>query len=85
MLSMEGNPSQMDHDLLDIPEKNNRVRLVRVRLVIITFIYHVLSSRPRDKGEPISKKYFWPFRPQFGLKIRERGGGGEGPLTWIHH
>ena len=24
MLSMEGSPSQMDHDLLDIPEKKNK-------------------------------------------------------------
>ena len=85
MLSMEGSPSQMDHDLLDIPEKNNRVRLVRVRLVIITFIYHVLSLRPGNEGSLISKKYFWPFRPQFGLKIREGGRGWGRPLTWIHH
>ena len=33
---------------------------------------------------PVSKKkVFWPFEPQFGLKIR--GGGRAGPLSWICH
>ena len=36
------------------------------------------SSRPFDKGGPsLPKKFFWPFRPQFGLKIRwDMGGAG---------
>ena len=35
------------------------------------------SSRPLDKGGggAVSNNFFWPFRPQFGPKIR----GGEGP------
>ena len=34
---------------------------------------------------PVSKKkVFWPFEPQFGLKIRG-GGGRAGPLSWICH
>ena len=34
------------------------------------------SSRPFDKGGPsLQKKIFWPFRPQFGLKIRWDMGG----------
>ena len=43
-----------------------------------------VSSRPWDKGGgSVSKKFFWPFGPQFGLKIR--GGWPPGPLLWIHH
>ena len=34
-------------------------------------------SRPRDMGVPVSKNFFCPFGPQFGLRIM---GGGEGPL-----
>ena len=33
------------------------------------------SSRPLEKGGPVSKKCFRPFGPQFGLKIREEGAG----------
>ena len=35
------------------------------------------GSRPSDKGEGggLKKIFFWPFGPQFGLKIR--GGGGQ--------
>ena len=42
-------------------------------------------------GKPVSKKilknFFWPSGPQFGLKIRGRGGGGlpPWPLPWIRH
>ena len=35
-------------------------------------------------GSSLQKKIFWPFRPQFGLKIRE-GAGSPGPLPWIRH
>ena len=34
---------------------------------------------PEILGGPDSKKSFQPFRPQFGLKIREGGGGVGGP------
>ena len=34
-------------------------------------------------GGSVSKKFFWPFGPQFGLKIS--GGWPPGPLLWIHH
>ena len=57
------------------------------------------GSRPSDKGEPghpdpekkgggwgSQKKFFQPFGPQFGLKIRGWGGGGPpGTLPWIYH
>ena len=34
----------------------------------------------------VSKIFFRPFGPQFGLKIREGGGAGPpGPLPWIRH
>ena len=36
---------------------------------------------PEILGGPASKKIFQPFRPQFGLKIREGAGG----LAWIRH
>ena len=44
------------------------------------------SSRPLDKGEmgPVSKKFFRPFGPQFGLKIRG-GPGPPGTVPWIRH
>ena len=37
------------------------------------------SSRPLGKGGggDLQKTFFWPFGPQFGLKLR---GGGAGPL-----
>ena len=38
------------------------------------------SSRPLQKGGPVSKKIFFAFGPQFGLKIRRGGGGGDPPL-----
>ena len=43
------------------------------------------SSRPFDKGGPsLQNKFFWPFRLQFGLKIRwDIGGGPPRPLPWI--
>ena len=36
---------------------------------------------------PVTKIFFRPFGPKFGLKIREGEGGGEedGPLPWIRH
>ena len=35
------------------------------------------SSRPLDKrGSGLPPKFFWPFGPPFGLKIRSEGGGG---------
>ena len=35
------------------------------------------------KGGAVSQKiFFWPFEPQFGLKI---GGGAPGPIPWICH
>ena len=41
MLSMEGSPSQMRHDLLDIPEKKNKQKSGQIshseRLVIIMY------------------------------------------------
>ena len=41
MLSMEGSPSQMGHDLLDIPEKKNKQKSGQIshseRLVIIMY------------------------------------------------
>ena len=42
------------------------------------------SSRPWDKrrGWSHQKKFFRPFRPQFGPKM---GRGGEGGLPWIRH
>ena len=40
------------------------------------------SSRPWDNGGAGSpKRFFWPFGPQFGLKIRGR----RGSLLWICH
>ena len=40
------------------------------------------SSKPLDKvGQSPKKKIFWPFRPQFGLKIM----GARAPLPWIRH
>ena len=46
-----------------------------------------VSSRPWDKrgggGWLGLKKFFWPFEPQFGLKIR--GGWPPGPLLWIRY
>ena len=47
------------------------------------------SSRPLGKGGGggggggNQKTFFWPFGPQFGLKLR--GGGPPGPLPWIRH
>ena len=42
------------------------------------------SSRPWDKGESgLPKKFFRPFGPHFGLKIK--GGGPPGPLPLIRH
>ena len=46
------------------------------------------GSRPSDKGGGGGLKiFFWPFGPQFGLKISWGGGGGgvggPGPLRWI--
>ena len=39
---------------------------------MLQFMYR--SSRPLDKGGPsLQKKFFWPFGPQFGLKIRGDG------------
>ena len=35
-------------------------------------------------GAGSQKKSFWPFSPQFGLKIRG-GPTPPGPLPWIHH
>ena len=46
---------------------------------------------PDDKGRMGGEKNicFPPFGPQFGLKMKERGGGGRGgppgPLLWIRH
>ena len=38
------------------------------------------SLRPLDRrGGGLPKKYFRPFRPQFGLKIKGEGGGAPGP------
>ena len=43
------------------------------------------SSRPWDKGGPgLKKKFFWPFGPQFGLKIRGRRGASPGSATDWH-
>ena len=40
------------------------------------------SSKPLDKvGPSPKKKIFWPFGPQFGLKIM----GARAPLPWIRH
>ena len=35
----------------------------------------------RSGGAVSKKKFFWPFRPQFGLKIM----GARAPLPWIRH
>ena len=51
-------------------------------------LVHIAGSRPWDrgrgwrKGTGLQKKCFWPFGPQFGLKIR---GGAPGPFRWIRH
>ena len=37
-----------------------------------------------EGGGGLQKKFFQPFRPQFGLKIRRRGGP-PGSLPWIRH
>ena len=64
MLSMEGSPSQMDHDLLDIPEKNKTKQKSgqishSERVVIIMYC----------NGKPV---------PDRDLEMG-RGGGGAGP------
>ena len=33
-------------------------------------------------GASLQKKFFWPFGPQFGLKIRAGEAGPPGPLPW---
>ena len=38
------------------------------------------SYRPWDKVGAVSKNFFRPFGPQFGLKIRGRAGPGAPPL-----
>ena len=40
--------------------------------------------RGEGKGAPVSKRFFQPYGPQFGLKIRGASGP-PGPLTWIRH
>ena len=70
MLSTEGSPSQMHHDLLDIPEKKNKKTKKQKsgqishseRLVIIMYC----------NGKPV---------PDPDLGIDEWGGGR--PLPWI--
>ena len=37
---------------------------------------------PEMRGTPVSKKFFRPFGPQFGLKIKG-GSRGPGSLPWI--
>ena len=47
----------------------------------VSFIW---PSKPWDKvggGGDLKKSFFWPFRPQFGPKLR----GSPWPLPWIHH
>ena len=46
-------------------------------------VLFICSSRPWNKvgGGDLKKKFFWPFRRQFGPKLR----GSPRPLTWIHH
>ena len=44
------------------------------------------SSRPLDKRGPgLQKKFFRPFGPQFGLRLRGGGEGGGWALSWIRH
>ena len=46
--------------------------------------WSVGHSDPETSGGPISKNFFWPFGPQFGLKMR----GGDGPhglFLWIRY
>ena len=72
MLSMEGSPSQMGHDLLDIPEKKNKKTKKQKsgqishseRLVIIMYC----------NGKPV---------PDPDLGIDGGGGGGGRPHPWI--
>ena len=35
-----------------------------------------------EGGSSLKKKFFWPFGPQFGLKIRAGEAGPPGPLPW---
>lgn len=47
-------------------------------------VLFICSSRPSNKvggGGDLKKKFFWPFRRQFGPKLR----GSPRPLPWIHH
>ena len=49
-------------------------------------VLFICSSRPWNKvggggGGDLKKKFFWPFRRQFGPKLR----GSPRPLPWIHH
>ena len=50
-----------------------------------TYMFH-LSGHPNPEirwggGGDLKKSFFWPFRPQFGPKLR----GSPWPLPWIHH
>ena len=46
-------------------------------------VLFICSSRPWNKvgGGDLKKKFFWPFRRQFGPKLRDS----PRPLPWIHH
>jgi len=37
------------------------------------------QPNPEKRGKPgLQKKFLWPFRPQFGIKVGGGEGGGEG-------
>ena len=67
---------------------HSRGAVIHTYLYIHTRTYIHVSfiwpSKPWDKvggGGDLKKSFFWPFRPQFGPKLR----GSPWPLPWIHH
>jgi len=50
--------------------------------IVIIILLCSAGSRPLDGwggDSGLPKNFFWPFGPQFGLKIRGEGGGGPSP------